>query len=112
LTCQAVALSPRPTALLAANNFITIGAMKALQDLNLKVPGDVALVGFDDLPPAMVTFPFFTVASQPAYQMGSAATELLLARLADEKLAQPREIVLPTEVIVRQSSGGPLQEAA
>jgi LacI family transcriptional regulator len=103
LTLQAMALPNRPTALLAANNFITIGAMKALQELGLDVPGDLALVGFDDLPPAMVTFPFFTVAAQPAYEMGQLATDLLVARLEGRGPARPQEIILPAQIILRRS---------
>jgi len=102
---KAISTSPKPTALFAANNFIAIGALKALQDCALAVPEDVALVGFDDLPPALVTFPFLTVVAQPAYEMAQKATQLLLARIAGEELEEFQEIVLPTELIVRQSSG-------
>jgi LacI family transcriptional regulator len=102
---QALAAQPCPTALVAANNFITIGALKALQEAGLRVPEDMALVGFDDLPPAMLAFPFFTVATQPSYEMGQTGTRLLLERL-ENPVARPfKEIILPTEVIVRQSSG-------
>jgi LacI family transcriptional regulator len=103
---RAAALEPRPSALLAANNFIAIGAQNALRELGLRVPEDVALVGFDDLPPALVTFPFLTVAAQPAYEMGRRATRLLIDRLEGRLVSACEEIVLPTEVIVRQSSGG------
>jgi DNA-binding LacI/PurR family transcriptional regulator len=102
---QALAAQPRPTALVAANNFITIGALKALQEAGLRVPEDIALVGFDDLPPAMVAFPFFTVATQPSYEMGQTGTRLLLERLENPAARPFQEIILPTEVIVRQSSG-------
>jgi LacI family transcriptional regulator len=102
---QALTATPQLTALFAANNFIGIGALKALQDLGLRVPEDIALVAFDDLPPALVTFPFFTLAAQPAYEMGKKATELLLSRLAGEASGPYQEIILPTELIVRQSSG-------
>jgi LacI family transcriptional regulator len=105
MTRRALSLYPRPTALFAANNFIAIGAMKAIQDAGLDVPEDIALVGFDDLPPAMVSFPFFTVVSQPAYEMGRRATLLLLERLAQQKTETYQEIVLPTQIIVRHSSG-------
>jgi LacI family transcriptional regulator len=109
---EALAAQPRPTAIFAANNFIAIGAYRALRAAGLRVPQDVALVAFDDLPPALVLEPFLTVASQPAYEMGRRATELLLARLAgppaDRDTVPYQEIVLPTEIIVRQSSGGPL----
>jgi LacI family transcriptional regulator len=106
MTQQAIHLALRPTALIAANNFITIGAMKALQEVEMEVPEDIALVGFDDLPPAMVTFPFFTVASQPAYQMGTRAMQLLVQRLEGKAMGPCQEIILPTQLIIRRSSGG------
>jgi LacI family transcriptional regulator len=99
--------TPRPTAVFAANNLIGIGALHAIQQAGLRVPEDVALVSFDDLPPTLLTSPFFTVAAQPAYEMGRRATQLLLARLADAAIEPSQEIVLPTELIVRQSSGQP-----
>jgi LacI family transcriptional regulator len=102
---QALAIQPRPTALFAGNNFIAIGALKALRDAHLRVPEDLAVVGFDDLPVTMVVEPFLTVAAQPAYEMGRRATELLLARLAGQAPAEYQEIILPTELIVRHSSG-------
>ena len=109
MTRQALKLPLRPTALIAANNFITIGAMKALQEVGLDVPEDIALVGFDDLPPALVTFPFFTVASQPAYEMGTRAMKLLLQRLEGNELDHFQEIILPTQLIIRHSSGHPIK---
>ncbi len=62
-------------------------------------------MGFDDLPPALVTFPFLTVAAQPAYDMAQVATKLLLARLTGEAPETYQEIILQTELIIRQSSG-------
>jgi LacI family transcriptional regulator len=105
LTRQALEDSPTPTALFATNNFIAIGALKALQDLGVHVPEDVALVGFDDLPPALITFPFLTVAAQPAYEMGRLATEVLLKRISNEMPEEYQEFILPTEIIERGSSG-------
>jgi len=98
---------PWPTAVLAANNFIAMGAFRALRDLGLRVPEDMSLVAFDDLPSALVFDPFLTVAAQPAYHMGQQATQLLLARLDGIAPAGVQEIVLPTELIVRRSSGPP-----
>ncbi|MEJ5310550.1 MAG: substrate-binding domain-containing protein [Anaerolineae bacterium] len=105
MTQQALTVTPRPSALFAGNNFIAIGALRALRDAGLRVPEDLALVGFDDLPAALVVDPFLTVAAQPAYEMGRQATELLLARLSGEAPAAYQEIVLPTEIVTRQSSG-------
>ena len=104
MTQQALALRPRPTAVLAANNFIAFGAYRALREASLRVPEDMTLVTFDDLPTPLVMEPFLTVAAQPAYEMGQKATQLLLARLTDDEPAEPQEIVLPIELIVRSSS--------
>jgi LacI family transcriptional regulator len=67
-------------------------------------------VGFDDLPDALVAFPFLTVAVQPAYAMARQAAELLLRRLAGSGPPEPQEIILPTRLIIRQSSGEALAE--
>jgi LacI family transcriptional regulator len=104
---RALSITPWPTAVFGANNFIAIGALRALRDVGLGVPDDVALVTFDDLPLTLVLDPFLTVATQPAYEMGRQATELLLARLGGQAPADCQEIVLPTEIIVRRSSGQP-----
>ena len=104
---QALALTPRPTALFAANNFIAIGAMRAVREAGLNVPCDVSIATFDDVPESMVIEPFFTVMSQPAYDMGRQATELLLQRLLGEGPQEPQEILLPTELIVRRSTARP-----
>ncbi len=109
LTVQALSETPRPSALFAGNNFIAIGALRALRDAGLRVPEDLALVGFDDLPTDLVVDPFLTVAAQPAYEMGRQATELLLARLSGEAPAAYQEIVLPTAIVVRESSGPVLE---
>ena len=106
-TRQALGAQPRPTAIFAANNFIAIGAIHALREIGLRVPEDVSVVTFDDLPEALTIDTFFTVASQPAYEMGQQATELLLSRLAGTAPDGFQEIVLPAEIIVRQSSGSP-----
>lgn len=97
-------MTPRPTALFAGNNFIALGALKALRDGGLRVPEDVAVVGFDDLPQTFFIEPFLTVITQPAYEMGRRATQLLLARLSTDPPDEHQEIVLPTELIVRRST--------
>jgi LacI family transcriptional regulator, galactose operon repressor len=107
LTRDALALDPRPTAIFGGNNFISIGILKALRDASLEVPADMSVVGFDDLPESLIVDPILTVAAQPAYQMGSQATELLLKRIAGQLPESRQEIILPTEVIVRRSSAPP-----
>ena len=101
---QALLRSPKPTAIFGANNFILIGIMKALNDLNIKVPDDVSVVGFDDLPESMLLTPFLTVASQPAYEMGRLAADLLLKRISGELTGEYQEYTLPTKIIERKST--------
>ena len=104
---RALLATPQPTALFAANNFIAIGAWRALRDAGLRIPEDITLVAFDDLPAGLVVDPFLTVAAQPGYEMGKQATELLLDRLTNDAPTEPQRIVLPTRLIIRHSSGAP-----
>lgn len=105
-TC-ALAVTPPPTALFAANNFIGIGAYHVLRDQGLRVPEDISLVAFDDLPPTVALDPFLTVAAQPAEEMGRRATELLLKRLSQHDGEPPEEILLPVSIIERRSIAAP-----
>jgi len=94
----------RPTALFTANNFMTLGAMHAVRFLGLSVPGDVALVGFDDLEWTTLVDPPVTVVSQPATEIGREAARLLIARLEGDD-GPPRQLRLDTELIIRRSCG-------
>jgi len=104
-TKQAMMHSPKPTAVFGANNFIAIGIIKALRDLQINVPGDVSIVAFDDFPESMLVAPFLTFAEQPAYEMGRMATELLLKRLSGELTGGYQKLILPTQIIERGSTG-------
>jgi LacI family transcriptional regulator len=107
IATQALANLPRPTALLAVNNFIANGALKAVASADLRVPEDISIVSFDDIPENINPIPFLTVAVQAAYDMGFKATKLLLARLADEGPDDCQKIILPTRIIVRRSTAPP-----
>ena len=72
-----------------------------------RVPDDMSLVAFDNLPDHMVLDPFLTVAAQPAYEMGKRAAELLLDRLDGRGADEPQDIQLPNEIVVRRSSAPP-----
>jgi LacI family transcriptional regulator len=104
-TKQAMTQSPRPTAIFGANNFIAIGIIKALRDLQIDVPGDVSIGAFDDFPESMLVAPFLTFAEQPAYEMGRVATELLLKRISGELTGGYQKLILPTQIIERGSTG-------
>lgn len=105
---QALSEPERPTALFAANNFIAIGALRALRDAKLRVPDDISVVSFDDFPASILLDPFMTIVEQPAYEMGRRATKLLFERLNDEGPDGPQEIVLPTKLHIRKSSSPPI----
>ncbi len=94
-----------PTAVVTANNLIAIGAFETIRLHKLSVPQDIALVTFDDLPDISRFFPFFTVISQPAYEMGQEAARLLLERLDAGNLLETRCIILPTRLVARVSCG-------
>jgi LacI family transcriptional regulator len=105
LAQQALACGPRPTAIFAANNFIALGVLQALQEAGLRVPEDMALVCIDDLPYLSAIDPLLTVAAQPAYEMGAAAARLLVERLTTHRTSRAREVVLQPQLIIRRSCG-------
>jgi LacI family transcriptional regulator len=107
MALQVLKVSPRPTALFAANNFIAFGAIRVLREMGMRVPDDMSVVTFDDLPEEWLIEPFLTVVDQPAYDIGRQAAELLLERLAGTAPSKRRSIILPLELIIRRSSGPP-----
>ena len=102
-----LATQERPTAWFAANNFIAVGVLRALYEQGVRVPEDAAVIGFDDLPPSMLINPFLTVVTQPAYELGYRAVEALLEHIQNPDTPAGRDIVLPTQMIVRQSCRPP-----
>lgn len=104
---EVVATSPRVTAIFAANNFIAYGALRALREARIRVPDEMSLVTFDDLPEDWHDDPFLTVLAQPAYEVGRRAAALLFDRLGGNAKVKRRVIVLPGELIIRRSSAPP-----
>ncbi|MFE1441799.1 LacI family DNA-binding transcriptional regulator [Streptomyces sp. NPDC058739] len=90
-------------AVFAHNDLAAMGAMAALHAAGLRVPEDVDVVGFDDIPTAHLTQPPLTTVRQPMRQMGETAARMLLARLAGEEFGE-RHVVLPTSLVVRRST--------
>ena len=96
---------PRPTAILALNCTMGMGAYKAIQELALECPEDVALAVFDEVPGADVFRPHLTVVSQPAYEIGYQAADLLIRRLNHEIISdKPVAVVLEPELKIREST--------
>jgi len=98
-------LEPPPSAVFAVNNLTAVGAVKAIRERGLRVPGDIALVAFDDIEQIAILYPFLTVVPQPAETIGTVASQLLLERIAGRASEHGRLVVLPSEVIVRESCG-------
>ena len=94
-----------PTAFFAANNLIAVGVLQALEQAGLRVPDDVAFAAFDDFELAAVLHPRLTLVRQPAYELGKKAAELLFERLEKREPSSPRRVVLPTELMIRESCG-------
>ena len=99
-----VLLNQHVDAVFCAGDLMAMGAMRAIHEQGLRIPDDVALVGFDDLPLAAAVNPPLTTIRQPIQQLGSAATEALI-NLLEGDLSTPYRAVLPTELIVRASCG-------
>ncbi|MCX6942165.1 MAG: LacI family DNA-binding transcriptional regulator [Verrucomicrobia bacterium] len=103
LANELLALRKPPTALFVCNNLMTVGALATIHQRGLRVPQDVAIVGFDDLPWAEALDPPLTVVRQPAYEVGRQAMELLLKRIMDPDRASVTVRLLP-ELVPRSST--------
>jgi DNA-binding LacI/PurR family transcriptional regulator len=90
---------PRPTAILAASDRLAIGVIEAAKELKLRIPEDLSVVGFDDIPSASLITPQLTTASQPLREKG----RLAVASLLDGN--GPLRCILPTELVIRHSTG-------
>jgi LacI family transcriptional regulator len=102
--------TPRPTAVLVANNQMTLGALGWLRRNGVLVPAELSVVGFDDHTFAELLDPPLTVIDRPMEEQGAEAMRLLLERLAGETTASPRRIVLPTTLVERRSCAPPSEE--
>lgn len=103
---QLLALPDPPTALFVANNHMTIGAMRALTELGIRVPQDLALVAFDDFEWAGLFQPRLTAVAQPIQQIGGQAIQMLIEQIRDPR-QEPRTARLAPTLMVRESCGCP-----
>ncbi|MCL2659216.1 MAG: LacI family transcriptional regulator [Acidobacteriaceae bacterium] len=101
-------LVPRPTAIMACNDMIALGALMAIRDEGLRCPQDVSLIGFDGLDLTEVTTPQLSSVYQSPYQVGAEAVQLALDRLKRPK-GPMRRVVLKTELRIRESVAPPSQ---
>jgi LacI family transcriptional regulator len=98
-----LALRPRPDAIFAGNNLMTVGAVECLVDSRIAVPDEMGVVGFDDVPWAHLVRPSLTTVAQPTYELGREAAQLLTQRIATPD-RPPTVITLETKLQIRDSS--------
>ncbi len=95
---------PKLDAVFVANDVMAFGAMRALRNAGRRVPDDVAVVGFDDIPASAMTHPPLSTVRQPLYEMGRTAASMVMAAVRGESIT--KRIELPTSLVIRESSGG------
>lgn len=104
-----MSLRPRPTAVLAYPDVVAIGAVRAACDLGLRVPEDVSIVGFDDIPVSAFLCPALTTVALGMREMGQRAAQLLLERIRGEAPSAPKRVVVPATLVIRESTARPLR---
>jgi LacI family transcriptional regulator len=97
--------SDRPTAVFAANDLSAIRVLEIARELGLRVPQDLSVVGFDNVPEAANAVPALTTVAQPLHQMGAEAVRLLLGLLAGGTTED--HLLLPASLVVRASTSPP-----
>jgi LacI family transcriptional regulator len=101
---QLLKLPARPTALIAINDLLAVGALRAARDLGLNVPTDLSLVGYDDIQMAKYLVPRLTTVSKDSIRVGREAVKQLLARIGQPDLPR-QKMSIPPRLIIRESTG-------
>lgn len=91
------------TALFVSNNLMTVGAIKYLKEKQVAIPGDIAIIGFDDYKWASITEPSLSMVKQPVHDIGEKASTLLIKRIKKEEIGTYKEYRLPTRLVIRDS---------
>lgn len=100
-----LALAPRPTAVFATNDNMAVGLISALTAAGVRVGEDMAVTGFDDITIARYLRPALTTVHVDAFAMGRAGAELLLTEIQSDEEVDPSSVVMPAELVVRESCG-------
>lgn len=103
-TTRLLGLRNPPRAVVVANNLMSLGALQVIQERGLRIPDEIAIVSFDDMPWATSLSPALTAMAQPAEELGRTSARLLLEKLENPR-RPPREIILPARLMVRASCG-------
>lgn len=108
---ELLTLDPAPTAVFVASDTVALGALQCLRRHDLHVPEDMALVGFDDIPLVEFIDPPLTTVRLPAFGLGWGAGDLLTRMIAGDEIRNP-QVILETELVIRESCGASRQPAA
>jgi LacI family transcriptional regulator len=100
---QLLDLAEPPTAVFACNDLMAIGALSALWSRGLRVPENISLIGFDDIPEARLTIPPLTTVAQPIAEIGKRATEMLIERASSQAPISRRQVTLAVRLVERGS---------
>lgn len=114
LAKQLLNMTERPTAILCFNDMQAIGVMQTLQQANVRIPEDISVTGFDDIPLAEFLYPSLTTYSQPIWELGQMAAKVVLNLLGEnvnESLVSESLITMQGHLVVRQSTAAPTTEA-
>jgi LacI family transcriptional regulator len=104
---QLLRLNAPPTAVFAANDMLAIGALRAAQSLQFRVPKDISVIGMDDIYAAAMTSPALTTIAKPKYEIGATAAQMLLERMSGEAPDKPKHVKLACQFMQRASTGQP-----
>lgn len=96
--------NPRITAIFSFNDINALGAMRGLTDLGLRVPADLSVIGNDDIPFSSIYIPRLTTIRYPTTEMADKAGNLLLKRIDEPNFKRTKKIIIPTELIIREST--------
>jgi DNA-binding LacI/PurR family transcriptional regulator len=102
-TLKLLDLQPRPSAIFVTSNKLTIAAMAAIHDRGLRCPADISVIGYDNYEWEESFRPRLTTVAQPSYLIGQRAAELLIARILGQKSGPPEQVVVPSNLVVRES---------
>ena len=87
---------------------MTLGALLAIRELNLSIPRDVSVIGFDDMEWAPLASPPLTTIAQPTYEMGSRSAQMLLDKVEGGSVSRPTKVLLEPALILRDSTAPPV----
>jgi DNA-binding LacI/PurR family transcriptional regulator len=99
-----VAREKPPSAIFMWDDRLAVSAIKAIREAGLRIPADVAIVGYDDIEIAAYLYPPLTTVRQPTHQIGQTAAQILLNKLESETSPEPQKIVLKPELVIRETT--------